>query len=152
MLVVGSSSYSLTHVSFLFQEYMDGSASGEDQEDEVADDETDVVHEDTKEDKNNVCTVNTKAADTFDILYPLAHGRFVKSNKVRAKTDMYKDNSLDSTGTSTDSRILLKCKFQDEHTWLQAPLLDAGDTVPYWDDLKVTMKPFDSIRTILALQ
>ena len=116
--------------------------TGEDQEEEqeVADDETDMVHEDVKEAKSNICTVNTEAVDTFERLYPLAPGRFVKRNKV---------NSLDASGTSTDSRILLKCEFQDEHTWLQAPLLDAKDTVPYWDDLKVTMKPFQQYKDYL---
>ena len=120
---------------------MEGYASGDDLEDELADDDIDLVQEDTKEDKGNTSSVNTEAMDTFAILYPLAPGRFVKRTKVKAKSDYYRDNSLDS-GTSTDSQIMLKCEFQEEHTWLRAPLLDTGDTVPYWDDLKVTLKPF----------
>ena len=89
---------------------MEGYASGDDLEDELADDDIDLVQEDTKEDKGNNSSVNTEAVDTFAILYPLAPGRFVKRTKVKAKSDFYRDSSLDSSGTR-----LFKLTFFSDH-------------------------------------
>ena len=110
-------------------------------DDHTVDYDLDLELDEDKDDKHVAFNVNNEASGIFKKLFSWVPERFLQRDSVKAKSDKYRHSSLDKSGNAADSRIKLKCFFEENHTWLKAPQLDPGDTISYWDDLKVTMRP-----------